>query len=207
MVMLVGVAAAVLVGAVTDASWGGIVAGVLIGVAIGWLIRSGSGSLPESFVPAPAPGDGVHRVLVLANRTVEGPELMSRIGGLARSHKDLELLVVSPSLPGSRLQLIASDTDAARLEADRRLRRSLDTLSASGIRARGVTGDEDPVQAAIDSLHRFAADEVIVSTLPPGASKWIERGVVESLQSRLPIPVSHVAGAEAGAAQNAPHAA
>lgn len=208
LLVLAGVAAAVLVGALTDAGWGGIFAGVLIGVAIGWFIRSGSGSLPEAFEPAPSPGDGIHRVLVLANRTVEGPELMSRIGELDRAHDGrLELLVVSPSLPGSRLQLIASDTDEARLEADRRLRRSLDALEASGISARGLTGDEDPVQAAIDALHNFPADEVLVSTLPASESRWVGRGVVGALESRLPMPVSHVAAKEAPAAQKAAHAA
>jgi hypothetical protein len=208
LVVLAGVVAAVAVGALTAASWGGIVAGVLIGVAIGWLIRSGSGSLPEHVEPAAAPNDGVHRVLVLANRTVEGPELMRAVGTLSRAHgDDLELRVVSPSLPATRLQLIASDTDEARHEADRRLRRSLDTLAAAGIRARGVTGDEDPVQAAVDSLHDFAADEVLVSTLPPGRSRWIERGVVPALQSRLTIPVRHVAGGESKAAQEAIEAA
>ena len=207
MVTLLGVAAAVAVGALTDASWGGIVAGVLIGVAIGWLVRSGSGSLPERIEPAASPGDGVRRVLVLANRTVEGPELMSRIGKLTRDHEELELLVVSPSIPGSRLQLIASDTDQARHDAEARLGRSLAALEASGIRASGVTGDEDPVQAAIDSLHGFAADEVLVSTLPPGRSKWLERGVVDALRDRLTIPVSHVAAEEAAGAENAGHAA
>jgi hypothetical protein len=207
LLVLAGVLVAVVVGALTEASWGGIVAGVLIGVAIGWLIRSGSGSLPEMVVGAPSPDDGVHRVLVLANRTVEGPELMSAIGKLARAHRDLELLVVSPAITATRLQLIASDTDEARQEADRRLHRSLDALSASGIRARGVTGDEDPVQAAVDSLHDFPADEVLVSTLPPGMSRWIERGVVPALQSRLTIPVRHVAGAESEAAQKAIEAA
>lgn len=207
LLVLVGVGVAALVGVLADASWGGIVTGVLIGVAIGWFVRSSSGSLPERIAPARAPDDGVHRVLVLANRTVEGPELMSAIGKLARAHEALELRVVSPSIPATRLQLIASDTDQARHEAERRLRRSLDALAASGITASGVTGDEDPVQAAVDSLHDFGADEVLVSTLPPGRSRWIERGVVPALQSRLTVPVRHVAGEEAEATQEAGHAA
>jgi hypothetical protein len=111
------------------------------------------------------------------------------------------VLVISPSVPATRLQLIASDTDAARHEAQERLERSLAALGAAGISASGMRGDEDPVQAAADALHHYAADEIIVSTLPPGASRWIERDVVGALRERVDVPVAHVtaaAGASGG---------
>jgi hypothetical protein len=201
LLVLSGIAAAVIIGALTDASWGGIAAGILIGIAIGLTIRAGRGSLPDRLEPARSPGDGAHRVLVLANQTVEGEALMAEVKARSGAHERLEVLVVSPSVPSSRLKLIASDTDAARHEAQERLERSLAALGGAGISARGVRGDEDPVQAAADALHDFPADEIIVSTLPPGASRWIERDVVGALRERVDVPVAHVtasAGASGG---------
>ena len=198
LLVLSGIAAAVLIGALTDASWGVAAAGILVGIGLAMLFRAGRGSLPERLEPARSPGDGAHRLLVVANQTVEGEALMAEIKARSEHHGRLEVLVVSPSLPSSRLKLLASDTDAARREADERLQRSLAALAAAGIAARGFRGDEDPVQAAGDALSSFPADEIVVSTLPPGASRWIERGVVGALRERVDVPVAHVtAGAAA----------
>jgi hypothetical protein len=201
LLVLCGIGAAVLIGALTDASWGAVAAGVLIGIAIGFTIRAGRGSLPSRLEAPSSPGDGAHRVLVLANQTVEGEALMSEVRARKGSHERLEVLVVSPSVPSSRLKLIASDTDEARHDAQERLERSLAAFSAAGISSRGMRGDEDPVQAAADAMHDFPADEIIVSTLPPGASRWIERDVVGALRERADVPVAHVtaaAGASGG---------
>ena len=36
------------------------------------------------------------------------------------------------------------------------------------------------------------ADEVVVSTHPPGRSNWLEQGVVEQARLRFDVPVTHV---------------
>jgi hypothetical protein len=43
-----------------------------------------------------------------------------------------------------------------------------------------------------DELRRFPADELIVSTHPPGRSNWLEGGLVQRAREELEIPVSHV---------------
>jgi len=42
-----------------------------------------------------------------------------------------------------------------------------------------------------DELRLAGADEVIISTLPPGRSNWLETGIVERLREDLDIPVTH----------------
>lgn len=191
--LLVGAGAAVAVGigVLTDAAIGGVIAAALVGVAIGLALRAGRGSLPEQAEIAPGAAD-VHRILVLANQTIEGSELMAEIRNRAAGRKAVELMVVSPSLPRSRIDLITSDTDGARAEAQERLERSLASLREAGLQAAGTTGDEDPVQAARDALGGFGADELIVSTHPPSKSRWLERGVVEQLRSEVELPLTHV---------------
>ena len=55
-----------------------------------------------------------------------------------------------------------------------------------------MVGDDDPFAAATDALASFGADEVIISTLPPESSRWLERGVVEQLRRDVPLPITHV---------------
>jgi hypothetical protein len=43
-----------------------------------------------------------------------------------------------------------------------------------------------------DELRLSGADEVIVSTHPPGQSNWLETGIVERLREELDIPVTHL---------------
>ena len=42
------------------------------------------------------------------------------------------------------------------------------------------------------SLREFPADEIVVSTHPPGRSHWLELGVVENARMRFDVPVTHV---------------
>ena len=47
-------------------------------------------------------------------------------------------------------------------------------------------------QALEDALREFPADEIVVSTHPPGRSHWLELGVVENARMRFDVPVTHV---------------
>jgi GABA permease len=100
--------------------------------------------------------------------------------------------VVAPIL-ASRVHYIASDVDAELAEARRRLDTALDWARAEGLRATGKVGDPNAALGAIeDELRLFGADEVIISTHPPGRSNWLETGIVERLRDELDVPVTHV---------------
>ena len=132
----------------------------------------------------------VHRVLVVANETVGGDELMGAIGELALA-RSTEFLVVSPAL-NSRLKTWTSDEDPARAEAQARLDASLARLAEIGIAARGQVGDVDPLLAIEDAVRLFHPDEIVVSTHPEGRSNWLERGVVAEARERFDVTVTHV---------------
>jgi hypothetical protein len=64
---------------------------------------------------------------------------------------------------------------------------------AEGVAVTGKVGDANAALGAIeDELRRYGADEVIISTYPPGESNWLETGIVERLRDELDIPVTHV---------------
>jgi GABA permease len=77
-------------------------------------------------------------------------------------------------------------------EARRRMELSLHALAEAGLRARGQVGDPDPNMALEDALRVFAADEVIISTLPPDLSRGSEHGVVERARQETDLPVTQV---------------
>jgi GABA permease len=130
------------------------------------------------------------RVLVVANETIEGEELLSAISTLALSQQT-QFRVVCPA-SASRLRTYTSDDDQAREAAQKRLDDTLARLSAVGIDAHGAVGDGDPLVAIDDAVRTFGPNEIVISTHPPGKSNWLERGVVESVRARYDVPVTHI---------------
>jgi hypothetical protein len=102
-----------------------------------------------------------------------------------------QVLVVCPAL-NSQVRHWASDEDAARAAAQRRLDASLARLRELGVHARGEVGDGDPLQAMEDALRTFGADEIVISTHPEGRSNWLERGVVTAARERFEVSITHV---------------
>lgn len=190
--MLVAIAAGALFGVLA----GLVVAAVLAAVGLLLLLREARGTMPGDVERAPTDA-GKHRILVVANETIERQALLDEIAGRCEGRTDSEILLVCPALARTRLQHLASDIDEARGEAGQRLERSLVALRRKGIDATGVVGDEDPVAAAADALAYFGADEVIVSTHAPERSRWLERGAVEQIRAEVEVPVTHVSGDDA----------
>jgi GABA permease len=155
-----------------------------------WLTTRGTVEAPAPKQTPAAHAPGEHHVLVIANETVGGDELLSelkrRSGG-----KNTEVLVVTPAL-NSPLKHWVSDEDGARSAASHRLDSSLEAMRAAGMTARGEIGDADPLQAVADAMRTFAPDELVISTHPEGRSHWLERGVVDAARARFDLPVTHV---------------
>src|SRR3954454_20218405 len=120
------------------------------------------------------PHDGRRRILVIANETVRGRRLLEEVQ--RRAADGAEVLVVAPALT-ARIRFLVSDISGARAAADERVRESVAALEAAGVHARGEIGDSDPVMAIEDALRTFPADEIIISTHPPGKSNWLEKKV------------------------------
>ena len=159
----------------------------LVGAAF-WAIRGGMRQRP---VPAHVVRDErMHRILVVANETMGGGELRELLAGKSAGVSE-EILLVCPAL-NTRVRTWTSDEDGARAAAHERLEACLAVLRSAGISARGEVGDGDPLQALEDALRVFPADEIVVSTHPPGRSHWLEQGVVEQARQRYDVPVSHV---------------
>ena len=165
-------------------------AGVLIAAGIGVAYRSSRGGL-SSQVQVTKGGDGKHRILVVANETVEGTVLLEEIRSRCGEKRCL-ILVITPALVASRASHWASDVDEAMELARQRMELSLIALGELGFKAKGEIGDSDPNVAIEDALRVFPADEIVISTHPPERSRWLEQGVVERAREQIDLPISHV---------------
>jgi hypothetical protein len=189
LLITIGAFALIVVASWISAALGFIVFLGLSAAAVAVYLRQ-RGPAPEREHVEQRGGAGQRRVLVVANETVGGQELLSAISTLALTQQT-EFLVVCPAL-NSRLKTFTSDEDPAREAAQQRLDETLARLASVGIEARGEVGDGDPLVAVDDAVRTFGPNEIVLSTHPPGRSNWLERGVVESVRAHYDVPVTHV---------------
>ena len=127
--------------------------------------------------------------LIVANQTLTSRSLTEAItarhaDGPVRTH-----VVVPLSPVGGRLTW---DEQASREVARTRLDEVLARLREMGAEADGEIGDRDPVMAVRDALRGREVDEVIVSTLPKGLSRWLGEDVPSRLRDSIRVPVTVV---------------
>ena len=170
-------------------TWLGLAVFVALTLGAVWFVWTGRREGPTKHHVVST--SSARRILVVANETVEGSELLTAIRDLVAGGR-AEVYVVCPAL-NSKLRRWTSDEDSAREAAQARLDRSIARLDSAGMTAQGEIGDADPVQAVEDALRVFGgADEIVLSTHPAGRSHWLERGVVEAVRERFDVPLTHV---------------
>ena len=183
---------ALIVVAASIATWLGVVVFVALTAAavLLWLRSRSNEPVLRPAVPTRSGAEDEHRILVIANETVGGDELLAILRRKSEGVSE-EVLVVCPAL-NSQVRTWASDEDGARAAAQKRLDASLARLRQDGVQARGEVGDGDPLQAIEDALRTFVPDEIVISTHPEGRSNWLERNVVGAARDRFDLPITHV---------------
>jgi hypothetical protein len=116
-------------------------------------------------------------LLVVANVTAESDELLDSLRERADQGACHFTLVMPASGAAAR----------ARLEA------ALARMSEAGLQnVEGSVGDPDPVVAVMEVWDPMKFDEVIVSTLPTGSSRWLGLDLPRRLEKLTSVPVRHV---------------
>jgi DHA1 family bicyclomycin/chloramphenicol resistance-like MFS transporter len=180
------------------------------GLAYLVLARPASRRIPlERPQPAPEP---VRNYLVVANRTLGGPELLDSIRD-RMSRGPATFWVLAPATPTAYLinefnalscafpidpellpraaDLVAGEEDftEAGLNLDTERRR----LRALGASVDGSVGDPDPMKAIEDVLAERSFDEIILSTLPAANSMWLAWDLPHRIRRRTEIPLTVIA--------------
>jgi hypothetical protein len=136
--------------------------------------------------------------LVVANQTLVGHPLAAKVRELMGSGPCRFYLVVPATHPHHH----ATWTEGGAMAiAARRLDEALVHLRALGAEVEGHVGDARPVDAVGDAIRAGPAfDAIVLSTLPPGLSRWLRQDLPHRLDRTFGLPIIHVAGAVVAAA-------
>jgi hypothetical protein len=127
------------------------------------------------------------RILVLANKTAESPDLLEALKAKGTEH---EYVLVVPASGGVLEK--AADPDAAREHTEPHLQAALEKWRAEGLNVEGSIGDSDPIAAVQDANNFGEFDELVISTLPQRASKWLKLDLPSKAERATGLPVTHV---------------
>ena len=134
----------------------------------------------------------VAHYLVVAHQTADSPELAAALRAVRARLPDATFVLVVPATP---VQHLGGWTEGeARAVATETGTRAEEMLRRHGIELAAVrVGDPDPVNAAADEWNDHPDyDEVILSSLPEGVSRWLKVDAYDRLVRRLTVPVTHV---------------
>jgi hypothetical protein len=139
------------------------------------------------------------RVLVVAHQTATSSGLLEAVRKRA-AHGEATFHLLVPQQPHDA-QKGAEAQEPRADEAQQMLDLALPKLSqAAGQPVTGSVGDAEPLTAIQNAMHHGDYDEIIISTLPLGASRWLKLDVVSKAR-RMGMPVTHIQApskAEAG---------
>ncbi|MEY2436800.1 MAG: hypothetical protein QOH64_2395 [Acidimicrobiaceae bacterium] len=135
----------------------------------------------------------MRRILVVAHKTLGGDHLLDEVRRRLAEGDASFHLVVPEDHSGvgswSEGQVHAAATKV--LEAGLARFRELDPTGSTDFT--GEIGDSNPVHAVNAIVYRGETfDEIILSTLPPGPSRWLHQDVPTRMRKEFAVPITHV---------------
>lgn len=135
--------------------------------------------------------------LVLAHRTLVEDHLLDHVRSLCEGGECRFHLVVPVTHPRDHAW---SDGEVEGV-AQRRLDEGLSAFRVIGAEVTGEVGDANPVYAVATALRRVPVDGgwagIVVSTLPPGRSRWLRLDAVSRITREFDLPVTHLVAVRA----------
>jgi hypothetical protein len=131
----------------------------------------------------------MRQYLVVANQTLGGEHLLEVIRQRAAADPSHFFLVVPATPPSEHLTWTEGE---ARSIAKSRLQEALVRLREADVEVDGRVGDASPLEAIRDALRGAHYDEIILSTLPPGVSRWLKLDLPHRVERAFDLPVVHV---------------
>ena len=149
----------------------------------------------------PHRAEGGRRYLVVANQTLGAAALAQAIKERAKADPAAFHNVVPATLvtdypartfasPGPSAASEHPDPGAA--QAQWRLERTLAALTSEGLEVTGEVGPPDPYSAISTAFARGAFDEVILSVLPAGMSRWLHADLPARVEQRFRVPTTTI---------------
>lgn len=120
-------------------------------------------------------------ILVIANVTATSDELCSNLIERAK-HELAAFTILVP----------ATSAAGGHAAAQEQLEAAVARLRGAGLEASGSVGHRDPIVAISEAWDPRHYDEIVISTLPIGASKWLHAGLPERISKLTGTLVTHI---------------
>ncbi len=131
--------------------------------------------------------------LVVAHQTATSAELLQCVAELAAFDPATVFTVLVPATPV--VHLLTWEEGETNEIARQRAEEARERFEGSGLNvAQAKVGDASPLLAIGDELraHPEEYDAVVLSTLPPGLSRWLRLDVHHLTERKFGLPVIHV---------------
>lgn len=155
----------------------------------------------------------VRRYLVVGNETLSGPGLIRAVlERLSAGPSEFHVLVPCTPLRDARRWLVYGDPLVGYVDPDAVVTADLDDDAVDRARHRlddfmhqigdldaeasGEVGVANPVEAVQQVLGRSSFDEILLSTLPAGVSRWLRMDLPARLRRVSGLPVTHLESLE-----------
>ena len=110
----------------------------------------------------------------------------------ARSERLRDALVARAQRESTEFTLLLPAPEDDADEARRLIREAVESLRGVGLDVAGRLGESDPCATVEEVWDPGEYDEIVVCTLPPGRSHWLEQDVPGRLGRMTGVPVEHV---------------
>ncbi len=152
-------------------------------------------------------GVSMVRLLLVANKTLDSGEVSRFVRERMAKDDNCQFTLLVPATPhggqpGSRMaNEIANAGSGVRVSdvtegvddweyARSRLEYGLSIMRVLGATVDGEVGDANPARAITEILKLKTFDEVVLSTLPKGISRWLGLDIPHQIQRRFHVPVT-----------------
>ena len=132
------------------------------------------------------------RYLVIAYQTAEQPALIQKLKDLGKDDQEARFALLIPATAAQHLQLVSAGESKA-------LARKAAWRARSRFRDEGIqlvtvrVRKPNPVVAISEELMADPSyDGIVISTFPPGVSRWLKMDILSRVQRLTSIPVIHV---------------
>jgi hypothetical protein len=143
----------------------------------------------------------VRRYLIVGNQTLASDRLAEKVQDVLAAGP-AEIHIVVPATPTH--EHLTWTEGAAHEVAERNLEAAIALFSDVGAEVNGEIGDARPMEAIRTALHGEPFDEIILSTLPLGLSRWVKQDLPHRVRREFGLPVSHVVGEPAPPTSSTP---
>lgn len=134
-------------------------------------------------------------VLIIANKTLGGTEMLDRIGRLNTPAGTASFYLLVPATPIGESPWDGHDyrRQAGVEKARRRLQQGLEVISELGAEVDGEVGEPDPIDAVRVLFDRgLSFDRILLSTFTSGFSRWLRLDVPHRLGRITDLPIEHI---------------